>query len=59
MDEELKKYLDAKFAELDAKIETRFETAIHQSASPAELRARTRAAVIRMMDIDRMLGERA
>lgn len=59
MDNDLKQYLDAKFASLDGKFATkqdleRVETALltefHKWASPAEARARTHAAVLRAID---------
>jgi hypothetical protein len=55
MDQELKQYLDTKFAAMDGKFATkqdleRIETALltefHKWASPAEARARTRAAAL-------------
>jgi hypothetical protein len=66
MDEELKQYLIAMEARLDAKIaaiETRLEakiekvettllTEFHKWASPAELRARSHAAAIRALDLE-------
>jgi hypothetical protein len=55
MDQELKQYLDARFAAVDAKIE-RVETALltefHKWASPAEMRARTHAAALRAIDLE-------
>jgi hypothetical protein len=59
MDQEFKQYLDGKFAELDGKFATRRElervetalfTELRKAASPAELRARTHAAVLRAID---------
>ena len=66
MDQELKQYLDAKFAEADAKVDTKFadvyakiervETALltefHKWASPAEMRAKTHAAALRAIDLE-------
>jgi hypothetical protein len=54
MDSELKEYLEAMEARLDAKIErveTTLLTGFHKWASPAELRARSRAAAIRALDL--------
>ncbi len=62
MDEEIKQYLDSKFADvntkfaaMDAKIEhveTALLTEFHKWASPAEMRARTHAAAIRTIDLE-------
>jgi len=63
MDQALKQYLDAKFAEQDAKLE-RVETALltefHKWASPADMRARSHTAALRAMDLEmEALTERA
>ena len=54
MDQELKQYMDGKFAEQDAKfardlerVETALLTEFHKWASPADMRARTHTAAIR------------
>jgi hypothetical protein len=59
MDQELKQYLDAKFAEQDAKfardlerVETALLTEFHKWASPAELRTRSHAAALRAIDLE-------
>lgn len=61
MDEELKQYLDAKFAEQDAKfaskqdlerVETALLTEFHKWASPSEMRARTHTATLRAIDLE-------
>jgi hypothetical protein len=60
MDDESKLYLDQKFAEMRQKfaskedldrLEASLLTASRKVASPAELRARTRALVMRAMDL--------
>jgi hypothetical protein len=61
MDEELKQYLDAKFAEMGAKFATkqdleRVETALltefHKWASPVDTRQRSHSAMLRAIDQD-------
>jgi hypothetical protein len=61
MDQELKQYLDGKFAEGDLKFATKHDLArvegtllskFHKPGSPAEARARTHAAVLRAMDLE-------
>jgi hypothetical protein len=59
MDQELKQYLDGKFAEQDVKfamdlerVETALLTEFHKWASPADLRARTHAAASRAIDLE-------
>jgi hypothetical protein len=73
MDNDLKQYLDKKFAALDTKFATKREletmeervdsriegveislaSEFNERASPAELRRRSQAAVLRALDIDR------
>jgi hypothetical protein len=59
MDQELKQYLDGKFAEQDARfakdlerVETALLTEFHKWASPADMRARTHAAALRAIDLE-------
>jgi hypothetical protein len=61
MDQELKQYLDAKFAEQDAKfaskldlerVETALLTGFHKWASPAVARMRSHTAILRAIDLD-------
>jgi len=66
MDQELKQYLDRKFAEVETKFDTKFadvdakiervETALltefHKWASPADMRARAHTAALRAFDLD-------
>jgi len=61
MDQELKQYLDGKFAEIDRKfatkqdlerVETSLLTAFHQWASPAESRGRSNSAMIHAIDLE-------
>jgi len=68
MDQELKQYLDGKFAEIDRRfseqdakfatkldlerVETALLTEFHKWASPAELRSRSHAAALRAMDLE-------
>jgi hypothetical protein len=59
MDQELKRYLDTKFAEMGAnskrdleRVETALLTEFHKWASPAEARARTHTAAIRAIDLE-------
>jgi hypothetical protein len=59
MDQELKQYLDTKFAEMGAnskrdleRVETALLTEFHKWASPAEARARTHTAAIRAIDLE-------
>lgn len=59
MDQELKQYLDGKFAEQDAKsgrdlegVETALLTEFHKWASPADMRTRTHAAALRAIDLE-------
>jgi hypothetical protein len=73
MDEDLKRYLDARFHEIDRKfaelrpqfkedlerVETTLLTEFHKWASPVEMRARSHAAAIRALDIEvETLGDR-
>jgi hypothetical protein len=59
MDQELKHYLDGKFADMEAnskreleRVETALLTEFHKWASPAEARARTHTAAIRAIDLE-------
>ena len=66
MDQELKQYLDGKFAAIDTKlaqmdtkfardlerVETALLTEFHKWASPAEMRAKSHAAALRAMDLE-------
>jgi hypothetical protein len=61
MDQELKQYLDAKFAEQDAKfaskldlerVETALLTEFHKWASPADARAKSHTATLRAIDLE-------
>jgi len=68
MDQELKQYLDGKFAEIDRKfaeqdgkfttkqdlerVETALLTEFHKWASPAEARTRSNTATLRAIDLD-------
>jgi hypothetical protein len=55
MDEELKQYLDAMKAELKSDMELVKQTLLTEfkkPGSPAELRAQTRRAVARVMDVE-------
>lgn len=61
MDQELKQYLDAKFAEQDAKfaskmdlerVETALLTEFHKWASPAELRVRSHTSMLGAIDLE-------
>ena len=55
MDEELKNYLDAMKADLDARIEhveTTLLTEFHKWASPIEARLRTHSAALRAVDLE-------
>lgn len=55
MDEELKNYLDAMKADLDARIEhveTALLTEFHKWASPIEARLRTHSAALRAVDLE-------
>jgi hypothetical protein len=61
MDKELKQYLDAKFAAMDAKfatkqdlerVETTLLTEFHKWASPAEARAKSHTATLRAIDLE-------
>ena len=68
MDQELEKYLDRNFAEVNGKVaeldtkfatkqdlervETALLTEFHKWASPADMRARTHAAALRAIDLE-------
>ncbi len=59
MDQELRQYLDGKFAEMDAKfaqdlerVETTLLTEFHKWASPADARMKTHTAAIRAIDLE-------
>ena len=61
MDQELKQYLDAKFAEQDAKfaskldlerVETALLTEFHKWASPADARTKSHTATLRAIDLE-------
>jgi hypothetical protein len=59
MDQELKQYLDAKFAESEAKsrqdlerVETALLTEFHKWASPIDARLKTHTALLRAVDLE-------
>jgi hypothetical protein len=68
MDQELKQYLDGKFAEIDRqfaaqdgkfatkqdleRVETALLTEFHKWASPADMRLRTHTAALRAIDLE-------